>query len=418
MITLLILIVTFLLLVLLVVWGHFFRTNFIEVDNENELREQTNVELYQEHKAEIERDHQQGAIDEENYQYLITELDKSLLQDMAATEKQSTKLVNKKMSLAWPVIITLFILVFSIGLYQKQGAYQQLSAAASIPVAEHQNLTPEQQAMVQIKQIKQALNAEPKNSELWYSLGQASIGVGDFEQAVKAFDQVIEIEGVQAELLGAKAQALYYKNQQKITPEVQTLIDKALALDPVDPSTNVLLGMDSFIHQDYQKAIHYWQSVVDSGKENINAQALLGAIGEARNRLAMALSAQDQSTDEAAQGPQLTLNISLTDDIKAQLAQGEDKIVFVYATPADGRRMPLAAMKIMTSDLPITLTLTNAQAMSPQFNLASSDKVHIFAIVSKQGSAGIKSGDFKAEVRNVATSTKDPIDLVIDSVVP
>ncbi len=418
MITLLILIVTFLLLVLLVIWGHFFRTNFIEVKNENAFREQTNVDLYQEHKAEIERDYQQGAIDEESYQYLVTELDKSLLQDMTATEKQSAKLVNKKMSLAWPVAITLFILIFSIGLYQKQGAYQQLSNAATIPVAEHQNLTPEQQAMVQIKQIKQALSKDNDNSELWYSLGQASIAVGDFDQAISAFDQVIRIEGQQADLLGAKAQAMYYKNNQKITPEIQQIIDKALALDPVDPSTNVLLGMDSFIHQDYPKAIHYWQSVVDSGKENINSQALLGAISEARSRLAMAQSGQVQSSEDVAKGPQLTLNISLTDEIKAQLAQGEDKVVFVYAIPADGRRMPLAAMKIMTSDLPITLTLSNAQAMSPQFNLASSDKVHIFAIISKQGSAGIKSGDYKAEVKNIATSTKEPIDLVINSIVP
>jgi len=418
MITLLILIVTFLLLVLLVIWGHFFRTNFIEVKNENAFREQTNVDLYQEHKAEIERDYQQGAIDEESYQYLVTELDKSLLLDMTATEKQSAKLVNKKMSLAWPVAITLFILIFSIGLYQKQGAYQQLSNAATMPVAEHQNLTPEQQAMVQIKQIKQALSKDNDNSELWYSLGQASIAVGDFEQAISAFDQVIRIEGQQADLLGAKAQAMYYKNNQKITPEIQQIIDKALALDPVDPSTNVLLGMDSFIHQDYPKAIHYWQSVVDSGKENINAEALLGAINEARSRLAMTQSGQAQSPEDVAKGPQLTLNISLTDDIKAQLAQGEDKVVFVYAIPADGRRMPLAAMKIMTSDLPITLTLSNAQAMSPQFNLASSDKVHIFAIISKQGSAGIKSGDYKAEVKNIATSTKEPIDLVINSIVP
>jgi cytochrome c-type biogenesis protein CcmH len=402
-----------------VIWAPFFRHNETETLNENEMRDKTNVELYQEHKAEIERDYQQGAIDEENYQYLITELDKSLLQDMAATEKEQNKLTRKKLSIFWPITMTLFVLAFSIGLYQKQGAYQQLSTAALTPVAEHKNLTPEQQAMLQLTQIQQAISKAPDNSELWYALGQTAISVGDFKQAVDAFDQVIRIEGEQADLLGAKAQALYYQNQQKITAQVQQLIDKALALDALDPSTNVLLGMNSFINQDYKSAINYWQKVVDSGRKNINSEALLGAINEAKNRLAASQnkSIQSPSADQVA-GPKITLAISLSDSIKARLAQGEDKIVFVYAIPADGRRMPLAAMKIKTSDLPTTLTLSNAHAMSPQFNLSSSDKVHIFAVVSNQGSPGIKSGDFKAELKNISTSTTDTINLVIDSVVP
>jgi len=430
MITLLILIITFLLLMLAIIWGHFFRSNNTIQDHNNELRDQTNIQLYQEHKAEIEKDFNREAIDEESYQYLITELDKSFLQDMTASEKEAAKFspaINNNMSWLWPAFITLFILAFTITLYQKQGSYAKLSSNLTSMPAENNtamadNSSETASTLAKIKELKLALKKTPKDSNLWYSLGQANIGIGDFNAAVNAFDQVIKIEGKKAELLGAKAQAIYYGNGQKMNTDVQTLIDQALALDSLDPSTNVLLGMDNFIHQRYQKAIHHWQMIVDSGRKNINIEALTGAINEARNRLAGTLNSgsttKNSTTDSNTNSPKLTLNISLSKQFQQALAQGDDKTVFVYATPTDGRRMPLAAMKIKISDLPTTIELTNAQAMSPQFNLGSAKTVHIFAVISQQGTPGIKSGDYKAELKNVAVSTIKPIELKIDQLVP
>jgi len=412
MITLLIIIIAFLLLMLLIIWTPFFRSQNASTTTDEALRSQTNINLYQEHKIEIEKDFQQGAIDEENYQYLLTELDKSLLQDMAANEKELAKITHQKNKLSplWPAAITLFVLIFSIAFYQQQGSYLKLTAKAQNQVQNTESA--EQQALAQVEKIKEALKKSPQDSNLWYSLGQATVSIGDFKTAISAFDKVISIEGKKAELLGAKAQAVYYSNGQKITTDVQNLIKEALALDPLDPSTNVLLGMDSFIQQHYKKAIHYWQIIIDSGRENVNVPALTGAINEAKNRLA--------NLNNSANGvsPELTLKVSLTKEFAQKLAQGEDKTVFIYAIPAEGRRIPLAAMKIKLSDLPTTITLSNAQAMSPQFNLGSADKVNIFAVISQQGTPGIKSGDYKAELNNVAVNTKEAIALVINQLVP
>ena len=45
------------------------------------------------------------------------------------------------------------------------------------------------------------------------------------------------------------------------------------------------------------------------------------------------------------------------------------------------------------------------------------EKVHVYAVISESGSAGIKAGDFKAEVNDVDVSTLTPISLVVNSVV-
>jgi cytochrome c-type biogenesis protein CcmH len=116
-------------------------------------------------------------------------------------------------------------------------------------------------------------------------------------------------------------------------------------------------------------------------------------------------------------GPELKVSVSLADDIAKQLAQGEDKVVFVYAIPTDGQRMPLAALKLMASDLPKVITLSNANAMSPESNLSTVSEVNIYAIVSNQGGVGIKPGDFKAEVQNISVDNTETISLIVDSLV-
>jgi len=171
--------------------------------------------------------------------------------------------------------------------------------------------------------------------------------------------------------------------------------------------------MHNFMEQNYQVAIDRWQIVVDSGREGTNIAALEEAITEAKNRLNM--------TGEqvaAAHGPQLEVEVSLSDEILEELSQGEDKVVFVYAIPTEGKRMPVAAVKIKASDLPTTVVLNDSLAMTQDAKLSDVDLVHLYAIVSNTGGAGIKPGDFKAERNGVAVKRDEPIALIIDSVVP
>jgi len=430
MIELIITIVVFLLLILIVIWGHFLRANQTKAAPVENLRDETNVRLYHEHKAEIEKDYQEGGIDEENYQYLLSELEKGLLQDIeqnSSEQQQFQKnktLTTKPLSLLWPVFISLFVFAFSFGFYLKSDGYEQLNAQETVVNTQgHQSLDKEQQLNVQIQALKNKLEQNPEDANTWYEFGQLLVGAGDFDNAIKAFDRVIEIEGEHADILGAKAQANYYRNDQQIDDNVQALIDRALALDPADPSTNILLGMHNFMNQNYQNAIEYWQRVVDSGRKTVNIGALKEAIAEAKNRLSFTGTSPTNPTNgeqsaDSEQGPQLALNVSLSDEISEMLSQSEDKVVFVYAVPADGTRMPVAAVKIKASDLPTTVVLNNARAMSPQASLSSVEAVHIYAVVSKTGGVGIKSGDFKAEIKDIKVSTTETLELVVNTVVP
>ena len=415
-------IIAFLLLVLAVVWAPFIKQQESNIAIDDTQRDETNVRLYHEHKAEIEKDFKQDNIDDENYQYLLTELDNTLLQDMENQDLENKKKPDTKaMSIFWPVGLSVFILAFSFYLYGEIGTYKKLTTmTAQEPMQESSN--PQEQAFNDIKILMGVTKTEPENSDAWYRLGQMLVTVGEFDGALKAYDQVLRIEGPQSDVFGAKAQAMYYKNEQKIDSTVQGFIDQALTIDPTDPSTNILLGMHNFIAGNYEIAISYWQRVVDSDKQNVNKQALIEVIEEAKTRLDSSdvTSVKSNENETAALGPQLTVNVKLSDEILKILSQKSDKTVFVYAISADMSRgrMPLAAVKILASDLPITIVLNDSRAMTPQAKLSDVDTVHIYAVVSASGGAGINSGDYKAELKNVAVSAIEQLNLVISTIVP
>ncbi len=411
----------FLALLLLVIWLPFFKQEKQKSTSNDNVRDETNVRLYHEHKKEIEKDFKDGGIDDENYQYLLAELDSSLLQDIEASETKADIAIGKEknFSVIWPIALSVFILAFSIALYDKEGHFDQITQMPADDA--HQGMSAEQmqaqrqkETLAYIQKLQQRTKDNSDDAEAWYNLGQTFVVVGEFEAAIKSFEQVIRIEGDHADLLGALAQAHYYKNEQKIDDKVQLYIDKALALDPDDASTNILLGMHNFIAENYEQAISHWQRVITANKQGVNVAALKEAVVEANNRLG---ASKSTSPSDSMAGPQLKVNVSLSDDIADKLANGEDRVVFVYAIPTNGQRMPLAAVKINTSDLPTVIVLNNSQAMSSANNLGSVEQVHIFAIASKLGGVGIKPGDYKAQKQDIAVSSDDTISLIIDSLV-
>ena len=426
----------FLILLLLMIWRPFFKQKTEDVSVNGNLRDETNVRLYHEHKEEIEKDYRENRMDEENYQYLLAELDNTLLQDIESTAKADNVAIGKgkKYSPFWPLGLSVFIIIFSVALYNKQGSYKLIT---ELPAGHGQQQAMSQEKMLQqrenqtlahIEKLQKHIESNPEDSEAWYNLGQTYVAAGGFAEAIVAFTQVISIEGEHADLLGAIAQALYYQNEQQINGQVQEYIDKALALDVNDPSTNILLGMHNFIGENYQQAITYWQRVIDVKNQGVNIEALKEAVAEAKNRLGM--SADNSATSSASNsaqnptdktqeiaGPQLKVSVSISDDIAKQLAQGEDRVVFIYAVPTNGQRMPLAAVKMKASDLPTVIVLNNSQAMSSEHTIGSVDKVHVYAIVSKLGGVGIKSGDFKAEALGVLVNSSETLELIVNKLV-
>lgn len=401
-----------LILALAIIWWPHLRQD-VRPAVTSTSRTETNTQIYRANLEKLQRQLDDELIDDAEYKTLKTELDHKLLQDEEAAKQQLELRPRAKF---WPILLSLLVVAISISLYFRIGAYHKLSPAHPTSAgAPHGQMSQEQLVESQLAQLEQQTQAEPDNSEAWFNLGHTYISVGKFDEAIAAFDKVIAQLGERAEFIGPQAQALYYKNNQQMTPQVQAKIDQALALDPNDVSTLVLLGMHSYLNADYATAINHWQQVLNTNRPDIDREALNGAINDAKQRLVEAGEPVPETT-AAAPGPEIKVKVevdpSLNDRIKA------DQVVFIYAVAIEGPRMPLAAVKLTAGELPTEVTLNDAMAMTPNLKLSSVEQVHIFGIVSQSGNAGIKPGDLQGILRGISTNTDKTVQLLIDQQVP
>ncbi|MGL4895462.1 MAG: tetratricopeptide repeat protein, partial [Shewanella sp.] len=68
-------------------------------------------------------------------------------------------------------------------------------------------------------------------------------------------------------------------------PETQGVIAKALAIDPFEPQTKMLLATDAYLQARYQEAIDHWQSLLTQANGRVNREAISNAIQKAQIKL-------------------------------------------------------------------------------------------------------------------------------------
>ena len=108
------------------------------------------------------------------------------------------------------------------------------------------------------------------------------------------------------------------------------------------------------------------------------------------------------------------MQVSLSPALKNKLAAGD--IVFVYARAENGPPMPLAVAKLDASQLPTSVTLTDAMAMTPSMKLSSVPRVFIGARITHSGQPIAQPGDLEGDAGIVAVDSKTPITISIDKV--
>lgn len=134
-----------------------------------------------------------------------------------------------------------------------------------------------------LKRLQERLRDNPRDMESWTELGQLYAYRDEFEQALKVYGRIAEIEGTEsASTLAAKATVLYYQAGQRLTPEAHRLLDQALALDPGEVTALMLQASEFFLQAQYSEAIAIWQKLLDEERPRINREQLIRAIQTAR----------------------------------------------------------------------------------------------------------------------------------------
>lgn len=395
------------LIALLILWWPYARNSQIKAQSNN-ARNEANKDSYLTSLEKIDTQRAENRINQQEYDELKTELGRKLLQEASDSSEQ---LEVKPHSMLFPIILSGLLASASIYMYLNIGESQHLEQAMAQNAKAKSQQEKYQQAL---SLLEEKVAQNPNNSEMLFNLAHFYISAQQFDNAIASFKKLITMVGEHAEFIGPQAQALYYKNNQQMTDEVKQLIEQALALDPNDVSTLVLVGMDNFVNGNYGQAIVVWQRVVNNDRPGTDIDALTNAIANAKQRLAMTGQAMPEIETPVVSTSGVDVDVTISDELADSFTP--EQTIFIYAIALEGPRMPLAAIKLTAGDLPLSIRLDDSRAMTPAAKISQHKQVRLFAVVSKSGSPGIKSGDLHGMIEKADIDAQQPYQLVIDKV--
>jgi len=382
-------------------------------------RTDSNIAVFRDRLAELRADRDQGHLSPEQFEEARAELEAEFASEVPDDAGERPAADPSRGRWALPVV-ALGVPVIALLVYLSLGRPGLVAQPPATRMAEQQfrqfaQMPPPRR----IPAIKAYLEDHPRAGEAWFLLAQSYKQRSQYGDAVEAFAQARKYVGddtpLSAQLLAGFAEALALSNDRQITDRVQDLANRALEVDPENQMALWLVGSGAMQAGDGERASRYFRRLARQFPAGSDSAAML------RNYIAQAEGVSpDQVTVDRPQaeagGPTLSVRVSLSGNLAPQ-ASPEDT-VFIFARSPNGPPMPVAAVRRKVSDLPVEVTLSDAQAMTPQRTLSQQDKVVVGARVSKSGRPMAASGDLQGLSEPVAVEDGRSLAITIDSKVP
>lgn len=358
-----------------------------------------NVALYEERISELDAQVAAGEMSAEQRDATLEEASRLLLSDTDLPERRL-----RRRGAPWVLIGAAGVLPAVVAaLYLAWGNPDGLALSREI----EQGGQPES-VQEMIARMERITEVQPESGEAWYMLGRAYLSDQRPAEAAQAFGESLERLGERPEVLAQLAQARFFASGNQLDSAAVAALDKALELNPNEPTALGLLGIAAFESGDYSGAIGYWERLLAvTPPQSAGAEAIRGGIQRARERLGVD---EPQQAQEVAGNAVIRVRLELAEGIAEQA--GPDAVVFIFARNAEGPPMPLVARRLPVADLPAELVLSSADAMLPDVRLAEGQTLQLNARLSPTGD--VMQGTHEGRVDQITVGDPDQVTLVID----
>lgn len=378
------------------------------------------LQPYRERQAELERERELGNLDETSYQQLRAELQRRLLDEQSVNEQPAAAAPVSRSTPLWVWLLAGLLPVASLLLYTGSGDLggwqiqqllersQQQARSGVDNSATLTELSHELRRHLYGRDARQsAAGLDPTALRAHYLLARVDMERGDMAAAALEYERLAEFDPNDAGLQAQAAQAAYLAADQRLTAASRTRMQRALELDPDQPTALGLAGIDAFEQGRFQDALDSWQRLL--------AQLPPGAPGADIIQRGIDHARQQLTGDAAADtgsGAAVRVAVSLGSDVEPQ------GTLFVFAR-VPGERMPLAAVRVDQPRFPLQVVLSDEHAMDPSRRLSSAQQVEIVARLSRSGQVGAAAGDAQARSEPVTLAGEHAgqvaLELVISS---
>lgn len=263
-----------------------------------------------------------------------------------------------------------------------------------------------------ITRLQDELQRNPQAAEGWQLLGRALAAQGKPEQARDAFARAARLLPDDPDALVEAAQSRSLADpQRRLDQEAVALLEHALALQPSHQRARWFLGVAQRQRGQPALAAATWEPLLTQVDAS-TANSLRAQINAARSEAGQPpLQADTPTAAPASAG--VNVEVSLDPDLATRVQLSGDAAVFVIARQAGGPPMPVAVQKHTLQDLPLRITLSDADSPMPTMKLSALKEVELIARLSASGNAQRGEGDLESAPVRVKLPAKDPVKLVI-----
>lgn len=270
-----------------------------------------------------------------------------------------------------------------------------------------------------VQQLQASLANKPDDARGWALLAQAQAALNQPQQALDALNHLLKLKPDDPDALVAWVEASAETNPQHMIDDAsRTKLQHVLQVDPTHQRALWLLGISDFQRQQYADAAQHWKTLLPLLQPGSRvADTVKQELAEAEQRAGGATTATASSNGAPATADDsVAIHVRVNIDDQMLDKMRPDDTLFVFAQAIDGPPMPLAVAKLTKVQFPATVTLTDAQAMSPAARLSQFQKVRVVARISASGDAMPHAGDLQSTPLEVATSSRAPVTVTIDRV--
>ena len=367
-----------------------------------------NAKVYRDQILDLDREHDSGHISDQEWQQSRDELSLRLLEDTSAVDDPAAK--TEKPAIWTAVVLAVALPFGAMSLYMWVG---QPEALNPLSLKSPEQVDPKDLAKL-AQTLAEKLQDKPDNLQGWVMLGRTYRTLENFDAALKAYDTALKLSA-DDDLKLERIEVIAMQRQGQFDGEPWRVIREILQKDPQHFAALLTAGSASYSEGKYADALKFWEQARQPLEANHpDLAGLENAIATVRDKLGMppkaVASASSAPASSGSNGNALSAGLSVSGQITLSAAikakASPNDAVFVYATPANGERMPLAIFKTTVSQLPLNFTLDDSTAMTPERKLSTAGEVLVKVRVSKSGNAIPQSGDLTGSVGPVKVGSK------------
>ena len=358
-------------------------------------RRELNLAVLRQQYAELEAEHAAGRVPDDEFEETRSEIEARVLDETRAADEVEQK-------------------------GGRQGQYAAFALAVLIPVA----------AFLIYLEIGAPIAMDPDFTRQQRQMMAAQGGHSDAEilEQIAILEERLKEQPDNPDVMADWADVLAAAQGGSLDGRPREIIEEVLKIDPTHWKALALMGTLCYNKQDYKGAVEYWTRMlagVEKGSEewrqiaeNIEQARHLGGLPPSENASLLAAQAAPEAKQTPAAAQKfIDGSVEVAPELKDKIAPND--VVFIYARPVQGSKMPVAFMRIKASELPATFHLDSSSTMGMGMKtLNEVDEVIVEARVSRSGNFMPASGDLEGTVEGKVAVGKQSVKVIINRVLP